>query len=80
MTITGFKPEPAKDPANAGISGEALRGTLAENRTSSGRWNCEMYLYRTLRTVTSVFVVLRNAITSSIQGLNTGELRPNSVG
>ncbi len=31
MSITGFRPDPASDPANAGPSGDALRGRLAEN-------------------------------------------------
>lgn len=31
MSITGLRPDPANDPANAGPSGDALRGTLAEN-------------------------------------------------
>jgi hypothetical protein len=31
MNISGLRPDPANDPANAGPSGDALRGTLAEN-------------------------------------------------
>ena len=31
MSITRLRPDPAKDPANAGRSGDALRGTLAKN-------------------------------------------------